>query len=130
MFCVIYRFPTHVAENNLFSFSLYSLTWYCICNEFGVHFFLKTTTLDCTIYRLPLRSICKRKGKGGGKGERERRKEKGERRKEMCVWCMRAFVWLVCVCAYDLGWIALFRLVLPGEPCYLQLAVCILCLPK
>ena len=31
--------------------------------------------MDCAIYRLPLRSICKGKGKGGGKGEGERRKE-------------------------------------------------------
>ena len=28
--------------------------------------------MDCAIYRLPLRSICKGKGKGGGKGERRK----------------------------------------------------------
>ena len=37
-------------------------------------------TVDCAIYRLPLRSICKGKGQGGGKGER--RKEKGENERE------------------------------------------------
>ena len=42
----------------------------------GYVFFLKTITLDCAIYRLPLRSTCKGKGKGWGKGER--RKDKGE----------------------------------------------------
>ena len=31
----------------------------------------------------------------------------------------------VCVRAYDLGSIAQFRQVFPGESCYLQLAVCI-----
>ena len=39
--------------------------------------------MDCAIYRLPLRSISKGKGKQGGKGERRKRKgkEKGERKK-------------------------------------------------
>ena len=32
-------------------------------------------TVDCAIYRLPLRSICKGKGQGGGKGERRKEKE-------------------------------------------------------
>jgi len=34
--------------------------------------------LDCAIYRLPRRSICKGKGKGGGKGERRKEKGKGK----------------------------------------------------
>ena len=42
-------------------------------------FLWESITVDCAIYRLPLRSICKGKGKGGGKGERRTRK--GERRK-------------------------------------------------
>ena len=50
-------------------------------------FFLRDTiTVDCAIYRLPLCSICKGKGKEGGKGERRKEKKKGkgerERRKE------------------------------------------------
>ena len=40
---------------------------------------LETMTVDCAIYRLPLRSICKGKGNGGGKGERRKRKGEGER---------------------------------------------------
>ena len=51
----------------------------------GTGFFLwETITVDCAIYRLPLRSICKGKGQGGGKGERrkEKEKEKGERERE------------------------------------------------
>ena len=43
-------------------------------------FLWETITVDCAIYRLPLRSICKGKGKGGGKGER-RRGEEEKRRK-------------------------------------------------
>ena len=35
--------------------------------------------MDCAIYRLPLRSICKGKGKGGGKGERRKGKGKGKK---------------------------------------------------
>ena len=62
----------------------------------GVQLFLgKTITLDCAIYRLPLRSMCSgkgkregRKGKEKGKGkeeeerEREKGKEQGERERE------------------------------------------------
>ena len=101
MFCVIYRFPTHVAENNLFSFSLYSLTWYCICSEFGVHFFWKPQLWIAPSIGYHCVPFAKEKGKEEGKEKEkgERRKGKGERRKEMCVWCMRAFVWFVCVCA-------------------------------
>ena len=43
-------------------------------------FLCETMTVDCAIYRLPLRSICKGKGQGGEKGER--RKEKGENKRE------------------------------------------------
>ena len=39
-------------------------------------FLWETTTVDCAIYRLPLRSMCK--GKGGGKGERKQEKKKGQ----------------------------------------------------
>ena len=35
-------------------------------------FLRETMTVDCAIYRLPLRSICKGKGQGGGKGGREK----------------------------------------------------------
>ena len=38
----------------------------------------ETITVDCAIYRLPLRSMCKGKGKGGGKGERKQEKKKGQ----------------------------------------------------
>ena len=36
----------------------------------------------------------------------------------------------VCVLPFDFGSNAQFRQVFPGESCYLQLAVCIFCLPK
>ena len=42
----------------------------------------------------------------------------------VCV-CVRVGIW-----SRNIGWIVLFRWVLPGEPCCLQLAVCICCLPK
>ena len=35
-------------------------------------FLWETITVGCAIYRLPLRSICKGKGKGGGKGEQKK----------------------------------------------------------
>ena len=41
-------------------------------------FLWETITVDCAIYRLPLRSICKGKGKGEGKGERKKEKKKGK----------------------------------------------------
>ena len=47
--------------------------------EKGYMIFLwETITVDCAIYRLPLRSMCKGKGKGGGKGERKQEKKKGQ----------------------------------------------------
>ena len=39
--------------------------------------FWKTITLDCAIYRLPARPLCKGKWKGGGTGERTQEKNKG-----------------------------------------------------
>ena len=44
-------------------------------------FLRETITVDCAIYRLPLRSICKGKGKGGGKKEKNTGKGKGERKR-------------------------------------------------
>ena len=41
-------------------------------------FLWETITVDCAIYRLPLRSMCK----GKGKRRRERRTEKGEKERE------------------------------------------------
>ena len=37
-------------------------------------FLRESMTVDCAIYRLPLRAMCKGKGQGGGKGG-----EKGEK---------------------------------------------------
>jgi len=58
-------------------------------------------TVDCAIYRLPLRSFSKGKGKGGGKGERRKKKgkekekgkkertKKGKRKGEGCFRVMQ-----------------------------------------
>ena len=52
--------------------------FFCVAHWF---FLRETITVDCAIYRLPLRSICKGKGKGGGKKEKNTGKGKGERKR-------------------------------------------------
>ena len=134
----IYRFPTHVVDNNLFSSNLVYLTIKSIkmAMKLGSISWGNQGFEDCAIYRLRLQSI------GKGKGERERRKERGEGKGEgketrkdkekrkkgkgkgLCV-CACACIWSRVNCAIYSAWsVCIYvRVDMIGEFCLVNCAI-------